>query len=152
MYSSKNSNEKYCVINVYAPTQGKVNSMNSAKLCLDLIHELIEKYGKNNNLIIAGDFNMSLTRFKLADKLLQQFIKEHELVGPGPLPRIPTYTSHSECHSSQIDYIFTTHGEYFANDYTIDRKDCINTSSHTLVSASFKGKLKFPAKCSSMKV
>ena len=99
-----------------------------------MIHEIFEKFRTDNRMLVVGDFNMSLIRFKTADRLLQNFVIEHKMMVPGKLPRSHTFASRNESSRSQIDYVLCDDANR-VTESRIHEFDPINTSTHTAVEA-----------------
>ena len=130
----QNKQNQYCIINVYGPTQGKSGASLEINNTLDILHEIIEKYENEGDIVVAGDLNMSLVRFKTADRFLQRFVIEHKLTVPGRIPRASTFTSRNAANCSQIDYVFSNNSVNVSN-FKIHTFNPINTSTHTLIEA-----------------
>ena len=83
-----------------------------------------------HKIVLCGDFNGTLLMarpYNKHDQLLQNFIKEHELI----FEHITNHTffHHSGSSSSQIDYAMSSI-RHSIKKYTVSGKCCENTSSH----------------------
>ena len=107
-------NDKLCLINVYLPTNNNsVNSHVEYAKCLDMLDSMIIKYRNSHKIVLCGDFNGTLLTarpYNKHDQLLQNFIKEHELIFE--LTTNHTFFHHSGSSSSQIDYITSSIRHY----------------------------------------
>lgn len=99
--------------------------------CLDILDNMINMY----RTVLCGDFNGTLLTTRPYNKhyqLLQNFIKEHELIFEHSTNY--TFFHHSGSSSPQIDYI-TSSIRHYIKKCTMSGKDCENTSSHVKISA-----------------
>ena len=80
-----------------------------------MLHEIIQKSENENDILVAGDFKMSLVRFKTADGFLQHFVIKHKLTVPGKIPRASTFTSRNAVNCSQIDCILSNSNDNVFN-------------------------------------
>ena len=125
---------KICLINVYMPTNNStVNSHLEYTECLDTLSNIISKFRQTHVLILCGDFNGTLLKPRLynkLDNLLQLFVKEQYL-NCIPKPE-HTFYHHAGTSSSQIDYILSSKPGLLQN-YQIGDRDSENSSSHVKV-------------------
>ena len=128
--------DKLCIINVYLPTNNSsVNSNVEYTECLHILDNMINKYRNSHKIVLCGDFNgtiLTARPYNKHDQLLQNFIKEHELIFEHTTNH--TFFHHSGSSSSQIDYI-TSSIRHYINKYIVSGTDCENTSSHVKISA-----------------
>jgi hypothetical protein len=69
-----------CIINAYLPTHG-TNSSEEYRECLDVIHDIIQKYHESHVIFLCGDLNGTLlqSRMNKHDRLLKELIRELDL-------------------------------------------------------------------------
>ena len=67
--------------NCYMPCRNSRTGLTDYDEALDTLGEILMKYRETHNIILAGDFNASLTRTpeNSHDKKLRQFFKEHNI-------------------------------------------------------------------------
>jgi hypothetical protein len=125
--------EKLCIVAVYLPSQSGSSSLAHLDECLDLLSEIVFKYGETHELVMAGDWNASLIRDKQQDRFLKEFVKQHDLVIPGNLGSSPTYRHHNGLWVSQIDYILVRQDQSIVSSAHVVAEDHINVSTHQAV-------------------
>jgi hypothetical protein len=88
-----------------------------------------------------GDFNGSLLNYRqeAQSKALREFVSEHGLSTSPGIADMPTFYNYNGS-TSQIDYILTTDMSRLQK-VCIHERSPVNTSTHTLVSASIQGLL-----------
>jgi hypothetical protein len=122
-----------CIINTYLPTQG-TNSSEEYRECLDIIHNIIQKYRESHVTLLCEDLHGTLlqSRMNKHDRLLKELIRELDLTTNIGIGSQPTFFYHAHNSKSQIDYILTTNKDMI-KDYTISEKGVINIYAHVLV-------------------
>lgn len=126
------SDSPLCIINTYMPTFGSSSSEYYAEH-LDILHNIIDNYLATHKIIVCGDFNGSLvgTRTNSQDKLLKQFVQEHDLkVGPMVKEKCTFYGYGGS--SSQIDYILSP-DEYLVYQTEVMDRSAIDLSTHVQI-------------------
>ncbi len=95
-----------CLINCYLPTR-KTDSDYNYLESLDVLHNFFNNYSRTHNVVICGDMNGTLldSRNNSHDKLLKEFVKEHDMKDLHGNCKDHTFHSHSGAGSSQIDYV-----------------------------------------------
>ena len=71
---------KICIINVYLPTN-KSDSEYRYRECLDVLHDIIQRYELTHKILLCGDLNGTLlpNRNNKHDIILKDFVQEHFL-------------------------------------------------------------------------
>ena len=71
---------KICLINTYLLTN-KQHSENAYSECLDVLHDILSRYGQSHQIILCSDLNGSLlpTRNNKHDSMLKDCVNEHLL-------------------------------------------------------------------------
>lgn len=127
-----------CIINCYMPTRNTDSNYKYLE-SLDSLHNFISSYSDTHNILICGDMNGTLqdSRNNVHDKMLKQFVIEHNLDNLLASQQDHTFHSHSGIGSSQIDYFLARlHMETkIANKYTFQPGEIMecnptNYSSH----------------------
>ena len=82
-----------CLINVYMPSRGAADCDLLFQTALDEINENLEKYKYSHKILFGGDLNASLHRPEpiKRQKILQDFLSEHNLILPDNYPSQYTY-------------------------------------------------------------
>ena len=132
---------KLLIVNCYMPCRNSKTGLTDYDDALDTLGEILTKYTDSHNILLAGDFNASLTRQpeNLHDKKLKQFIAEHNIHADTHVST-PTFYHHNGRDHSQIDYIFyipakgATGKQYTLSTY-IHTVHPLNTSDHTAITA-----------------
>lgn len=131
------------IINAYLPCRN-ARSADDFQEVLDIIAEIIHKYGPTHGILLAGDLNSSLHRTppNKNDKLLRNFVRETGLCLPTSCTGKNTFFHHNGRDTAVIDYILTysanSNTDYLSHINVItDDLDPDNTSDHTLVQASW---------------
>ena len=129
---------KICLINTYLPTNKKDSEHNYCE-CLDVLHDILNRYEQSHQIILCGDLNgtLLLSRNNKHDILLKEFVNEHSLSNMGQASEKPTYYHFSGVVTSQIDYILTNMANNFET-YSIKDRDALNISSHVPVQVTMK--------------
>ncbi|MES9880886.1 MAG: reverse transcriptase family protein [Sedimenticola sp.] len=134
---SFNARKKICLVNVYMPTNNpSVNSSEQYLECLDIIHNIMEKYQHDHEIILCGDLNGTLLpprEYNKHDALLQNFISEHGLQRHNNSDK-PTFIHHNGTSRSQIDYVLCPNKDLLVK-FSISDIDPINMSAHVPVTA-----------------
>lgn len=151
------SNIKLCIINVYLPTN-KTDSEYSYRECLDVVHDIIQRYESSHSVLLCGDLNGSLlqTRNNKHDNILKDFVKNHQLSHGTFVSTQPTFFHFNGVVTSQIDYILTSNLKLLKS-YNIGNREPLNVSTHVpvyvtmhidlgVVEADTKSKPKIPPK------
>ena len=94
-------------MNCYIPCRNSRTGLTDYDEALDRLGEILIKYRETHNIILAGDFNASLTRTpeNSHDKKLRQFFKEHNIQQANTNTNTPTFHHHNGKDKAQIDYI-----------------------------------------------
>ena len=131
-------NAKICLINTYLPTN-KPESENAYTECLDVLHDIIDRFEQSHQIILCGDLNGTLlpTRNNKHDILLKDFVSEHRLSTSGHSSLKPTFYHFNGISKSQIDYILTIEQDAFS-EYMVGEKEPLNVSSHIPVKVLLK--------------
>ena len=119
--------------NAYLPTH-ETNSSEEYRECLDVIHDIIQKYRESHVIFLCGDLNGTLlqSRINKHDRLLKELNRELDLTTNIGIGSQLTFFHHGHNSESQIDYILTTNKDMI-KDYTISEKGAINISAHVPV-------------------
>jgi hypothetical protein len=122
-----------CIINAYLPTHG-THSSEEYRECLDVIHNIIQKYLESHVIFLCGDLIGTLlqSRMNKYDSLLKELIRELDLTTNIGIGSQSTFFHHAHNSESQIDYILTTNKDMI-KDYTIIEKGTTNISAHVPV-------------------
>ena len=121
---------KICIINVYLPTN-KSDSEYRYRECLDVLHDIIQRYELTHKILLCGDLNGTLlpNRNNKHDIILKDFLQEHFLSTGTFSSMEPTFFHFNGVVSSQIDYILSSDSSLY-DSYSILQKDPCNVSSH----------------------
>ena len=137
----KSDGTKFLIVNCYMPCRNSKTGITDYDDALDTLGEILTKYSDTHNILLAGDFNASLTRQpeNQHDKKLKRFIKEHN-IHTSTNTNTPTFYHHNGKDHAQIDYIFylptNTEAEKTHTFHTqIHPVHPINTSDHTVITA-----------------
>jgi hypothetical protein len=118
------------IINTYMPTQGSASAYDNL---LDEVHEIIQKYRMEGDILWLGDMNASYHRLKPSanDKMFRTFCKENHLSPLDPLDKQPTYHHFTGGITSRIDHILALAdpSDIISSTY-IEHRHPMNTSSH----------------------
>ena len=137
----KSDGTKFLIVNCYMPCRNSKTGITDYDDAFDTLGEILTKYSETHNILLAGDFNASLTRQpeNQHDKQLKRFIKEHN-IHININTNTPTFYHHNGKDHAQIDYIFylptNTDAEKTHTFHTqIHPVHPINTSDHTAITA-----------------
>ena len=140
----KSNDIRVAIVNCYMPCRNSRTGLTDYDEALDRLGEILIKYRETHNIILAGDFNASLTRTpeNSHDKKLRQFFKEHNIQQANTNTNTPTFHHHNGKDKAQIDYIIpipsTTNQNKFKTLHTqIHPAHPLNTSDHTAVTTKF---------------
>jgi len=113
------------------PCRGATNADKDFLESLDVISEIIDKYGHTCDVILTGDMNASLTRQtpNSRDSLFLNFIKDHHILIPSCMDETNTYYHPSGSSQTQIDYVLESKIGLICNYKTLKRHP-LNTSQH----------------------
>ena len=135
----KLDSRKQLIVNCYMPCRKSKTGLTDYDEALDTLREILTKYTKSHNILLAGDFNASLTRQpeNLHDKKLKQFITEHNMQADTHVST-STFYLHNGRNHSQIDYIFYipakgATGKQFTLSTYIHAVHQLNTSDHIAI-------------------
>ena len=128
-----NGSSKICIINVYLPTN-KSDSEYGYRECLDIVHDIIQRYGPSHKVLLCGDLNGSLlrTRNNKHDIILKDFVEKHYLHSGASDCIQPTFYHFNGIVTSQIDYILSSDPQIFST-YNIMNRESLNVSMHVPV-------------------
>ena len=100
---------KLCIIIVYLPTN-KSDSEYRHGDCLDIVHDIIERYKPSHTVVLCGDLNCSLTvtRNNKHDVILKYFIKNHCLSNGTFDSNQPSFYHFNGNVTSKIDYVLSS--------------------------------------------
>ncbi|KAH3859826.1 hypothetical protein DPMN_102647 [Dreissena polymorpha] len=103
------------------------------------LEEILEIYKDSHEVILCGDMNASMQRATERDQLLQNFIKETQLIVTEKQGEANTLLHHNGKFTSKIDYFFVqnTNDLNIENIYIHDM-NCLNCSDHTLITMKLK--------------
>ena len=126
----KNSPRDILLINAYMPTRGYTSSSSDYLDTLASIHEVIQKYAVNRDVILMGDMNARIFSEDIRysqDNFFHRFCQECSLTIPDCFLRgIPTFAAHNT--TSTIDGIFAVNHNMIVNCQILDRVP--TSSSH----------------------
>jgi hypothetical protein len=116
-----------CIINAYLPTHG-TNSSEEYRECLDIIHNIIQKYRESHVTFLCEDLNGTLlqSRMNKHDRLLKELIRELNLTTNIGIGSQSTFFHHAHNSKSQIDYILTTNKDMIKY-YTISEQEALKS-------------------------
>ena len=136
---------KLCIINVYMPTN-KSNSEFGYRECLDVIHDVIQRYESSHTIVLCGDLNGTLmsSRNNKHDIMFKDFVNEHHLSTGNDHQISPTFYHFNGYVTSQIVYILCSDPKLL-KDYTILERQAENLSPHVPVKAELN--ISTQAKC-----
>ena len=102
----KHSCTTFAIVNCYMPCRNSRTGATDYDDALDALGEILTKYRDTHHILLAGDFNSSLTRnpANQQDKKLKQFIKDHS-IHTDIRTDMPTFYHHNGKDHAQIDYI-----------------------------------------------
>ena len=95
------------IIGACMPCRGVINADTDFLESLNVISEIINKYGHTCDIILTGDMNASLTRQtpNSRDSMFLNFIKDHHILTPSCMDEINAYYRPSGSSQTQIDYV-----------------------------------------------
>ena len=125
-----NGTNKLCIINAYLTTS-KSDSEYGYRECLDVIHDIIQRFISSHTVLLCGDLNGSLleTRNNKHDVILKDFVKNHCLSNGTFESNQPTFYHFNGHVTSQIDYVLSSDTQILAT-YDILNREPLNVSKH----------------------
>lgn len=122
------------IINTYMPTAGTHTKISYQDIT-DEVHELLEKYHPQLNMIWFGDMNADPQRATSNnDRMLKAFCEEEELVISDKIQE-PTYHHFTGTSRSKIDLVIQPAIQDLIEDIKVDVRNPINLSCHDAIIA-----------------
>ena len=136
------------------PTK-ETNSQSNFNKHLDILHDMIARYGQSGTVIVCGDMNGTLIEERNNghdnDNSLKDFVKEHNLSWcKNEMGNKSTFISHTGRGRSQIDYILCSNDSTLIST-KIEDKHYLNQSAHTMVSSTINIQLEGSLKVNKQK-